>query len=359
MGGCWWCCFNPRPPLLAGESANCVLFACTARVSIRARHCWRANRLCGLHPGLNGMFQSAPAIAGGRIPPCLSWHLPWLRCFNPRPPLLAGESATGLQQLMHLAVSIRARHCWRANLAQRKGDRVRVSVSIRARHCWRANRQQPADVVAQQAVSIRARHCWRANLFKAISLQPIFEFQSAPAIAGGRILNLSDGLGPSMEFQSAPAIAGGRIGAEVKAWPVAACFNPRPPLLAGESTSTAQRLTSSRGFNPRPPLLAGESSICRATARGTTVSIRARHCWRANPLESCARSSQFQFQSAPAIAGGRIQQDAAATQGEQHVSIRARHCWRANLGAAAYLALYVFVSIRARHCWRANPPKPR
>ena len=37
-------CFNPRPPLLAGESGRDGEMRCTYVVSIHARHCWRANR---------------------------------------------------------------------------------------------------------------------------------------------------------------------------------------------------------------------------------------------------------------------------------------------------------------------------
>ena len=133
------------------------------------------------------------------------------------------------------------------------------------------------------------------------------------------------------EFQSTPAIAGGRICAGPAGDHAAGRFNPRPPLLAGESRG----LTSCRPrwpcFNPRPPLLAGEShwqrragwvtdgfqstpaiaggripSICCGRACWTSVSIHARHCWRANP-NSCQRStSRAVFQSTPAIAGGRI-----------------------------------------------------
>ena len=60
-------------------------------------------------------------------------------------------------------------------------------------------------------VSIRARHCWRANPSHFPSTVPMMWFQSAPAIAGGRI---------SMQPDTRAASPG---------------FNPRPPLLAGES----------------------------------------------------------------------------------------------------------------------------
>ena len=108
--------FNPRPPLLAGESGGQAPQAHQCPVSIHARHCWRANQRRLTKPLAMAVFQSTPAIAGGRIPPgpaAKSWRL----CFNPRPPLLAGESA--LVQLAHpiADVSIHARHCWRANRA--------------------------------------------------------------------------------------------------------------------------------------------------------------------------------------------------------------------------------------------------
>ena len=154
-------------------------------------------------------------------------------------------------------------------------------------------------------------------------------FQSAPAIAGGRI-RLTEGDGVQLlEFQSAPAIAGGRIANILSCLLRQVSFNPRPPLLAGESGCSTACWTRPWGFNPRPPLLAGESG---AQAAGTVgllfqsapaiaggriarphwpacawrVSIRARHCWRANRVVL-------------ALTGGLID-----------VSIRARHCWRAN-----------------------------
>ena len=229
--------FNPRPPLLAGESFQFHFCHHGAGVSIRARHCWRANRsvlvtwtdckicfnprpplLAGesgpvARPGalvacfnprppllagesrmtrwcrVPGQFQSAPAIAGGRIVPW-GWTLPGKVCFNPRPPLLAGESALGWDTAVGTPVSIRARHCWRAN--------------------------QPGAILtnALPGVSIRARHCWRANL---------------------------------LAFSCNVARS--------------ARFNPRPPLLAGESVSPPTNDPAEQGFNPRPPLLAGESPM--------------------------------------------------------------------------------------------------
>ena len=134
-------------------------------------------------------------------------------------------------------------------------------------------------------------------------------------------------------FQSAPAIAGGRIVETGRGWGQAGCFNPRPPLLAGESCGSGLACKLSACFNPRPPLLAGESKP---------------------PL---AVMSFISFQSAPAIAGGRIDIWGNATPASISVSIRARHCWRANPPTPGRRWARRSVSIRARHCWRANPAK--
>jgi len=61
--------FNPRPPLLAGDAVT----------TWGGRYCWQ-------------LFQSAPAIAGGRCPQQLRPGVVVLWRFNPRPPLLAGDA---------------------------------------------------------------------------------------------------------------------------------------------------------------------------------------------------------------------------------------------------------------------------
>ena len=182
-----------------------------------------------------------------------------------------------------------------------------------------------------QRVSIRARHCWRANPEISGGLTTISEFQSAPAIAGGRIATCRWAM-PAIEwFQSAPAIAGGRI------WRVGwqcsmprPCFNPRPPLLAGESDTVeycyldgAVSIRARHCWRANPWLKTPSSPMA-------SVSIRARHCWRANLHLVATATSAALFQSAPAIAGGRIHRPGAHRTAWHLVSIRARHCWRAN-----------------------------
>ncbi len=328
--------FNPRPPLLAGESSP-------RRTPLRASR----------------RFQSAPAIAGGRIPGGRSSGRTTC-CFNPRPPLLAGESPTkgkgGHPQTFQSApaiaggripgqrqvsqhrgkVSIRARHCWRANRVQLGQQGAAHAVSIRARHCWRANRNRPAShqstdtfqsapaiaggrievsccpapaprgfnprppLLAGESrvfqrlkeafiVSIRARHCWRANRIVWQQGLTRMLFQSAPAIAGGRINARLESLERTLLFQSAPAIAGGRIATPLSG-PWASCsFNPRPPLLAGESRWRAQSRPPPP-FQSAPAIAGGRIPDARLWPADWRVSIRARHCWRANPWERVTTS---------------------------------------------------------------------
>ena len=207
------------------------------------------------------------------------------------------------------------------------------------------------------------------------------EFQSAPAIAGGRCSGPPAGrccagsfnprppllagdadallqvrLGEL--FQSAPAIAGGRCADGCRCRRRPRCFNPRPPLLAGDAWRGRVATAAPACFNPRPPLLAGDARHAAIDLRLELVSIRARHCWRAMRQDRAHHRRAEKFQSAPAIAGGRcgrrwwrlrwprgfnprpplLAGDArpprSARPGSM-VSIRARHCWRAMPGAGA------------------------
>ena len=156
-----------------------------ARVSIHARHYWRARPWAVPIDLLANPFQSTPAITGGRDnqqgvldvnrlcfnprPPLLAgetraWgpHGAGDRGFNPRPPLLAGETYTSSQNDPVTCVSIHARHYWRARPRIHAGGRQSADVSIHARHYWRA-----------RPISTQ----------RGVNLSP---FQSTPAITGGR-----------------------------------------------------------------------------------------------------------------------------------------------------------------------------
>ena len=206
----------------------------TRYVSIHARHCWRANRCGQVFCDALHAFQSTPAIAGGRIVATMAQPRT-MSSFQSTPAIAGGR-------IVWLGVA-----CFP------------VFVSIHARHCWRANRSR-----------------WRPSPANPSSFNP-----RPPLLAGESRI--------SRESEMASA-----------------CFNPRPPLLAGESPVPSAPAPATFCFNPRPPLLAGESFILNVDRPPGAVSIHARHCWRANLFSVRSVGRLGQFQSTPAIAGGRI-----------------------------------------------------
>ena len=107
--------FNPRPPILAGDAARDCWPARPYRVSIHARQYWRAMPWASDRVMLVALFQSTPANTGGRCwpavrsinsamefqstpantggrCPCRAARSSCPRCFNPRPPILAGDA---------------------------------------------------------------------------------------------------------------------------------------------------------------------------------------------------------------------------------------------------------------------------
>ena len=368
--------FNPRPPLLAGET-SCRQGIANAGSWFQSTPAITGGRDSSAVPSITRLasFQSTPAITGGRDS-LERWIEQWrnefqstpaitggrdssspclpdvLSCFNPRPQLLAGETANGFDRAARDAVSIHARHYWRARPLQHDLVDYAPGVSIHARHYWRARRlgerAQPSTCV----------------------------FQSTPAITGGR-----DAAGP----------VGGAH---------ADRFNPRPPLLAGETASGWATGFSTACFNPRPPLLAGETLPAPGPTAPIRVSIHARHYWRARPfcgvgtltagevsiharhywrarhVFTQAADMILMFQSTPAITGGRDVAPSTAP-GTEDVSIHARHYGRARrnricsrpccpsfnprppLLAGETLqrrpeGVTNDVSIHARHYWRAR-----
>ena len=208
-------------------------------------------------------------------------------------------------------------------------------------------------VTVHGEVSIRARHCWRANLKLGGHTAPAWLFQSAPAIAGGRIAaSGQQGIAVLAVSIRARHCWRANLGKTCTTSP-ARRFNPRPPLLAGESAAPFENAPASRKFQSAPAIAGGRIMSTQKGRNVRVVSIRARHCWRANPLIWPIRLLNLLFQSAPAIAGGRIRQvrvwlkticqfqsapaiaggrigDVSAMSMTESVSIRARHCWRAN-----------------------------
>ena len=180
--------FNPRPPLLAGDAWRRRAGACFNYVSIRARHCWRAMLSATLAANTQPMFQSAPAIAGGRCRARSTEGAGYCR-FNPRPPLLAGDAAA-------VWMPSNAKASFNPRPPLLAGDAGTVDAGCSGQSCFNprppllAGDAPPFSVVSvaiTSGVSIRARHCWRA--------MPVCQSQR-----GGYL-----------------------------------CFNPRPPLLAGDA----------------------------------------------------------------------------------------------------------------------------
>ena len=131
-------------------------------------------------------------------------------------------------------------------------------------------------------VSIHARHFWRAKHTTRFGRYPHRSFQSTPVISGGR--------------------------------------------NAGRPSQRWQNI----GFNPRPSFLAGETGGRNVSTWTLTVSIHARHFWRAKRARlGCA---------------GLV----------SRVSIHARHFWRAKPSQRAEITRRLAVSIHARHFWRAK-----
>ena len=153
-------------------------------------------------------------------------------------------------------------------------------------------------------------------------------------------------------------------------------FNPRPPLLAGDPAPTQAAVFLSQGFNPRPPLLAGDPQECGHEQCAYSVSIHARHCWRAIQHQISGFTHAALFQSTPAIAGGRsadllgaldleaVFQSTPAIAGGRSPKHTAPACpcllfqstpaiaGGRSLDRAHTMAIKI-VSIHARHCWRA------
>ena len=154
-------CFNPRPPLLAGDPTSPIVVSVVSAVSIRARHCWRAIHVFTVWSARNDEFQSAPAIAGGRSLP-FSLSTASATGFNPRPPLLAGDPIGA--RLVTIQASFQSAPAIAGGRSQTASMPLPHSALFQSAPAIAGGRSVDSPVCArlQYAVSIRARHCWRA-----------------------------------------------------------------------------------------------------------------------------------------------------------------------------------------------------
>ena len=177
--------------------------------------------------------------------------------FNPRPPSMAGDPVSPHGQHQPGAVSIRARHRWRAILAcVIRGD---FRCKFQSAPAIDGGRSGVSPNVQADKGGFNPRPPSMAgDPFSGFFGKPLLMFQSAPAIDGGRSWAICctgtpppsfNPRPPSMagdppppahypedafEFQSAPAIDGGRSANHQRKAPCARCFNPRPPSMAGD-----------------------------------------------------------------------------------------------------------------------------
>ena len=206
-------------------------------VSIHARQYWRAMLRAGWRGMVLRMFQSTPANTGGRCgastkPPAAQG------CFNPRPPILAGDAVghrdtITSQNWFQSTPANTGGRCHTSARPKGNGSCFNPRPPILAGDAWpdprasagsgRFNPRPP--ILAGDAgedrlswrllgVSIHARQYWRAMLPQRLNQ------------------NLSS------KFQSTPANTGGRCPSRLRSNWRPARFNPRPPILAGDALRT-------------------------------------------------------------------------------------------------------------------------
>ena len=177
-------CFNPHPPLLAGETDYQAACLFEAGVSIHTRHYWRVKR-----------------------PP--AWPRCPATCFNPHPPLLAGETDHGRSGRQAQIVSIHTRHYWRVKQIQAATLAKEIEVSIHTRHYWRVKPHDAGVGKGGTAVSIHTRHYWRVKRDSGgVACAGTEGFNPHPPLLAGEttLQSIFDAL---KSFQSTPAITGG------------------------------------------------------------------------------------------------------------------------------------------------------
>ena len=228
------------------------------RVSIRARHYWRAMQAKPTACASTRSFQSAPAITGGRCARSFD-RVTALNSFQSAPAITGGRCpapspSRSTRSLFQSAPAITGGRCLSPAIFTDFRQLFQSAPAITGGRCLGLLHAQNQGV----RVSIRARHYWRAMLDQSSTAPTQTLFQSAPAITGGRCV--------AVGVPASSTLTG---------------FNPRPPLLAGDAHPCQKSSLAFKSFNPRPPLLAGDALSTRPLTVTENVSIRARHYWRA------------------------------------------------------------------------------
>ena len=161
--------------------------------------------------------------------------------------------------------------------------------------------------VRPNAVSIHARHYWRAMLRPLVLCFAPGWFQSTPAITGGRChLEAASGHADGL-FQSTPAITGGRCPSYQGYLQGITWFQSTPAITGGRCLDVHGRLlqVAHVSIHARHYWRAMPGCNSRRIRQGPIVSIHARHYWRAMQPNGAQYPLAVWFQSTPAITGGR------------------------------------------------------
>ena len=229
------------------------------------------------------MFQSTPGITAGRHDTQSVGTLA-IRCFNPRPASLPGDTSSKVKVLAALDVSIHARHHCRATRAFAGQGNIltgfqstpgitagrhaiadgvgRIPAGFNPRPASLPGDTQlvgvpdprlagfnprpaslPGDTAASPSissafpVSIHARHHCRATHRFRGAYGRFVQFQSTPGITAGRHRAFHAQARIAFEFQSTPGITAGRHFRHRRFGQGHDCFNPRPASLPGDTAA--------------------------------------------------------------------------------------------------------------------------
>ena len=177
-------------------------------VSIHARHYWRARPALLGRKALPALFQSTPAITGGRDHPCAR------------------------REVASAGVSIHARHYWRARPLQLQLLDKIGHVSIHARHYWRARRPTGATPAPRRSFNPRP---------------PLLAGETVRGHSSGRFWR---------SFNPRPPLLAGETSPPPTCRRQMRRFNPRPPLLAGE-TALVRSIDATAAFQSTPAITGG------------------------------------------------------------------------------------------------------
>ena len=263
-------CFNPRPPILAGDAHPADAYADLCVVSIHAHQYWRAMRgpRCASPRRCPGFNPRPPILAGDAFRRAKGMRR--AIGFNPRPPILAGDAGAP-----------------RSHPLERRGFNPRPPILAGDASGW-------WGLLPVAVVSIHAHQYWRAMPSGSCATAPAGTFQSTPTNTGGR------------------------------------CRSGASSLIL---------LTS---FNPRPPILAGDAQGVELAAAKLRVSIHAHQYWRAMRSSLRPLSGWWTFQSTPTNTGGRCGCLPRRRARSESVSIHAHQYWRAMRFASNTLLAHIF-----------------